>query len=172
MWNATSLICVRNCSQIINATSLSVANTSECSCLTNYYWNSSQTSCSPNLICGDGFLAGVEQCDDNNTLDGDGCNADCTLGNNNGCPALSPFINPITGNCTNACPSGYYINTSSYSCPACSTITSYCTQCDSNGTICTSCQTLYLYNNATAVCDYVPCNDIHCIICPVSMAIC
>ncbi len=30
------------------------------------------------LICGDGTVAGAEQCDDGNTTDGDGCAADCT----------------------------------------------------------------------------------------------
>ncbi len=42
-------------------------------------------------VCGDNVTAGTEQCDDGNTLDGDGCNADCTTGNNNNCPASSPI---------------------------------------------------------------------------------
>jgi len=30
-------------------------------------------------ICGDGMILGAEECDDNNTLDGDGCSASCTV---------------------------------------------------------------------------------------------
>jgi len=33
----------------------------------------------PQLICGDGFKCGNEQCDDGNTVDGDGCQANCTF---------------------------------------------------------------------------------------------
>ncbi|HEY2776048.1 MAG TPA: myxococcus cysteine-rich repeat containing protein [Candidatus Binatia bacterium] len=29
-------------------------------------------------FCGDGFVEGTEQCDDGNTIDGDGCSSDCT----------------------------------------------------------------------------------------------
>jgi cysteine-rich repeat protein len=47
--------------------------------------------------CGDGIKVGTEQCDDGNNVDGDGCNADCTLGNNNTCSASAPFIDPIAG---------------------------------------------------------------------------
>ncbi len=32
-----------------------------------------------NTTCGDGFRAGLEECDDGNVLDRDGCNANCTL---------------------------------------------------------------------------------------------
>jgi len=31
-------------------------------------------------VCGDGFQGPGEQCDDGNTIDGDGCNSDCTTG--------------------------------------------------------------------------------------------
>lgn len=79
-----------------------------------------------NLICGDGFLAGTEQCDDGNNVDGDGCNADCTIGNNNDCPATTPYIDPTTASCTANCPTGYYNSSTNYSCPACSIITPYC----------------------------------------------
>jgi cysteine-rich repeat protein len=46
--------------------------------------------------CGDNILVGTEQCDDGNNVDGDGCNADCTIGNNNGCPAATPYMDPIS----------------------------------------------------------------------------
>jgi cysteine-rich repeat protein len=35
------------------------------------------TACSVTLSCGNGMLDGAEQCDDNNTLPGDGCDANC-----------------------------------------------------------------------------------------------
>lgn len=37
----------------------------------------STSSCSN--ICGDGYLVQVEGCDDNNTIDGDGCSSVCTV---------------------------------------------------------------------------------------------
>jgi cysteine-rich repeat protein len=33
----------------------------------------------PDPVCGDGILEGIEECDDGNDVDGDGCNVDCTL---------------------------------------------------------------------------------------------
>lgn len=33
----------------------------------------------PQPVCGDGILEGVEECDDGNDIDGDGCDTDCTL---------------------------------------------------------------------------------------------
>ena len=30
-------------------------------------------------ICGDGLVVGIEQCDDKNTVDGDGCSSQCQL---------------------------------------------------------------------------------------------
>ena len=47
------------------------------------------TSCGSGMVCsngtcasgtcGDGFVTGTEECDDGNTVDGDGCNGDCTF---------------------------------------------------------------------------------------------
>jgi cysteine-rich repeat protein len=31
------------------------------------------------IVCGDGFVSGTEQCDDTNTVNGDGCDNDCTF---------------------------------------------------------------------------------------------
>jgi cysteine-rich repeat protein len=71
------------------------------------------------IVCGDGFNVGSEECDDGNLVDGDGCNADCTLGNNNGCSATAPYRDPVTNNCTNTCPTGYFANATNYTCVAC-----------------------------------------------------
>jgi cysteine-rich repeat protein len=46
--------------------------------------------------CGDGIKVGTEECDDGNNIDGDGCNSDCTIGNNNNCSKSEPFIDPFT----------------------------------------------------------------------------
>lgn len=49
--------------------------------------------------CGNGITDTIlgEECDDGNNLDGDGCNADCTFGNKNGCPKSLPYaINGTT----------------------------------------------------------------------------
>ncbi|MBK8251369.1 MAG: VCBS repeat-containing protein [Polyangiaceae bacterium] len=41
--------------------------------------SSTGSATSPQVMCGDGKLEGNEECDDNNTADADGCEADCTL---------------------------------------------------------------------------------------------
>ena len=89
-------------------------------------------------ICGDGILAGTEQCDDNNNIDGDGCNADCTTGNNNGCPASSPYISPATGACSSTCPAGFFPNASAFSCVSCYYTCGTCT----DSFDCTSCSSI------------------------------
>jgi cysteine-rich repeat protein len=60
--------------------------------------------------CGDGILVGSEQCDDGNNVDGDGCNSDCTIGNNNGCPKSEPLVIPGEKICYGVCPIGYFPN--------------------------------------------------------------
>jgi cysteine-rich repeat protein len=59
-------------------------------------------SCS--TICGDGIIAGMEECDDANTISGDGCSYTCA---NENCSAICtcdgwgfPFVNGI---CTPIC---------------------------------------------------------------------
>eukprot|EP01127_Copromyxa_protea_P024450 TRINITY_DN962_c0_g2_i5.p1 TRINITY_DN962_c0_g2~~TRINITY_DN962_c0_g2_i5.p1 ORF type:complete len:3441 (+),score=511.54 TRINITY_DN962_c0_g2_i5:5-10327(+) len=52
--------------------------TYECvECGTGFYVVAGQPRCSSE--CGDGLLAGPEGCDDNNTIDGDGCSSTCTV---------------------------------------------------------------------------------------------
>lgn len=70
-------------------------------------------------ICNDTITAGTEQCDDGNNVDGDGCNADCTIGNNNGCIATVPYVDPITSFCSSTCPTGYFANSTTFSCDLC-----------------------------------------------------
>lgn len=89
-------------------------------------------------VCGDGIKAGSEQCDDNNTADGDGCNSDCTIGNNNNCPASTPFILPNTTACSATCPDGYFENYGTFACDPCSY---QCLTC-SNGSVCDTCSSL------------------------------
>lgn len=86
-------------------------------------------------LCGDGITAGTEQCDDNNTADGDGCNADCTTGNNNGCPQATPYKDPVTLTCVSACPNRFYPNATNYTCLACNYTCLTCT----NSTDCVTC---------------------------------
>jgi cysteine-rich repeat protein len=112
-----------------------IASNSTCSstCQTGYIFNTSLSSCV--TFCGDGILAGTEQCDDGGNVDGDGCNADCTIGNNNSCPATTPYRDPITGNCTALCSAGYYNNIATFACLPCKYSCASCT----TGTTCTSC---------------------------------
>ena len=69
------------------------------------------------------------------SMDGDGCNADCTIGNNNGCPATSPYKNPATGACVSTCPAGYYNDPTTFSCLSCDYTCATC----STPTTCNSC---------------------------------
>lgn len=113
-----NLTCTRNV--CIDPYCLSCAiNTSQCqACIaSNGYYMAANATCY--IICGDGFNVGSEECDDGNLLDGDGCNADCTLGNNNGCSATAPYRDPVNNNCTNTCPTGYFANATNYTCVSC-----------------------------------------------------
>ena len=38
-----------------------------------------ETTTGPSEVCGDGILEGIEECDDGNRTNGDGCDNDCTL---------------------------------------------------------------------------------------------
>ena len=42
-------------------------------------------------ICGDGYLVGQNQCDDNNTISGDGCSASCSVEYGYGCNTTNPL---------------------------------------------------------------------------------
>jgi proprotein convertase subtilisin/kexin type 5 len=127
---------VANCSSCPASPSTCVA------CIVGYSLNTG--SCV--TVCGDNVTAGTEQCDDGNTVDGDGCNADCTTGNNNGCPASTPYKDPLTNLCTSTCPSGYFPIPAIYSCPACLYTCGTCT----NATDCLTCSaTSNRYLNGT-----------------------
>jgi proprotein convertase subtilisin/kexin type 5 len=103
---------VSNCN-LCGATILVCAN-----CTNGYYANASASQCISR--CGDGIKVDSEDCDDGNNIDGDGCNADCTIGNKNGCPAVIPIRDPVTNSCTSICPDGYFPNTAVYGCTICS----------------------------------------------------
>ena len=122
-------------------------------CYTNFSLGAGNASCIYYMICGNSFVEGFEQCDDSNTVDGDGCNADCTFGNNNGCPAATPYRDPLTNLCTLFCPTnGYYTNATNYSCLPCSYSCDTC----SNQTLCDSCSAISnrIFNNG--FCDPMP----------------
>ncbi len=95
-------------------------------------------------VCGDGIKAGTEGCDDGNNADGDGCNADCTIGNNNGCPASSPYKDPNTGLCTLTCPTGFFADPATFTCSPC---LYSCLTCSTNST----CETCSSANNRALV---------------------
>src|SRR5258706_6189599 len=61
----------------------------------HYSGASDADACTEFNRCGDGFLrASVEECDDGNTTDGDGCSAQCLA-----CPGDNAFLLPETGHC-------------------------------------------------------------------------
>ena len=61
-------------------------------------------SCLP-IECGNGFLEGTEECDDGNTVDGDGCDSDCTIP----CECGDGFLNDLPG-CGELCDDGNTID--------------------------------------------------------------
>ena len=114
--NNSCLLCrnlIRNCSEC----NYSAVTQAFCTiCDVNYTISTNGLLCSK---CGDAFLTANEQCDDGNNVDGDGCNADCTFGNSNGCSATSPYIDPVSGLCSSTCPAKYFPNTTSFTCVSC-----------------------------------------------------
>src|SRR5205814_6686903 len=54
-------------------------------------------------VCGDGIIAGTEQCDDGNAVDTDGCTSQCVVGapcNAAALPGGARFaVDPLTGHC-------------------------------------------------------------------------
>ena len=40
----------------------------------------------PQVLCGDGIIAGTEKCDDGNATSGDGCSSTCTIERGYVCP--------------------------------------------------------------------------------------
>ena len=113
------------------------------SCVPGFYLATNKTCYT---ICGDNVTAGTEQCDDGNNVDGDGCNSDCTTGNNNGCAASTPYINPVSNTCTSTCPVGYFADPAAFTCLACMYS---CTTCTDNST-CSSCSSAtHRYLNGT-----------------------
>jgi cysteine-rich repeat protein len=70
--------CSPNCLLIDNCTTCEVLS-GQLFCLNcSYALTVQNNECLP--VCGDGLLAsGLEQCDDNNTINKDGCSSSCTL---------------------------------------------------------------------------------------------
>ncbi|CAI2360768.1 unnamed protein product [Moneuplotes crassus] len=70
-------------------------------------------------LCGDGFDAGTEKCDDGNTISGDGCAADCTTVESGW---VCKYGTPTTADVCEQCTAGYVQNDSSnpeYCVPSC-----------------------------------------------------
>jgi len=77
VWNLSSSGCIPNCSNVTNCLNCFVgAGILNCTgCQVGYKVD---TAICLN-ICGDGLIVGAEQCDDNNTISGDGCSNSCTI---------------------------------------------------------------------------------------------
>ena len=51
----------------------------------------------PQVLCGDGIIAGAEKCDDGNTTSGDGCSSTCTIERGYVCPLVKAPCVPDCG---------------------------------------------------------------------------
>lgn len=98
-------VCNNNNNFFLNGTVCDACNSSNCVicsdlttcviCATGYFLNTSNV-CEPQ-ICGDGSVDGTEQCDDGNTLDGDGCSSICLV------ELYYLCINPAPGSLNSTC---------------------------------------------------------------------
>lgn len=52
--------CIKDCGSLANTAGINSLDISQCRCVVNYNWDTLTNTCTPNLICGDGFLAGTE----------------------------------------------------------------------------------------------------------------
>ena len=95
-------------------------------------------------VCGDGIWAGTEECDDNNTIDNDGCSSLCVI------------------------ESAYYCLNVNLSTSRCSPCTTGCLNCSSD-TLCTLCDLNYnsLTNATDTYCDPDCSNISLCLLCHV-----
>lgn len=108
-------------------------------CVTGYVVDSSNTCVTK---CGDGIIIGAEQCDDNNTADGDGCSSTCT-------------IEPA-----------FFCQSTPSACYPCLT---YCLSCVDNVS-CSSCDTLAPWNSTTLSCA-ADCSQVsNCATCSITNA--
>ncbi|CAI2380290.1 unnamed protein product [Moneuplotes crassus] len=79
-------------------------------CQPGFYQNNAANPETCVTICGDGFEAGTEKCDDGNTQSGDGCASDCSQVETNwACRYGSPTSRDYCFNC----PAGYYQDSTS-----------------------------------------------------------
>jgi cysteine-rich repeat protein len=73
--------CFANCSVVDYCTSCTVSTSASgdfigcLACSNGYSVDAGSNTCMP--ICGDGNLAPLEACEDNNNVDGDGCSSVC-----------------------------------------------------------------------------------------------
>ena len=77
-FNISNSSCDPNCSLVTDCVSCTVvSNAISCqTCILGYEVNASNACAT---VCGDGIIAGTETCDDNGTVDGDGCSSTCTI---------------------------------------------------------------------------------------------
>lgn len=66
-------------------------------CPSNQYCSTGKLCVCMTAVCGDGDKAPSEQCDDGNTVDGDGCSATCKI-ETNPCAGVNPSISAATCN--------------------------------------------------------------------------
>jgi cysteine-rich repeat protein len=125
--NAT---CLADCSLIDNCTSCEVSSgQTQCLGCELGYQPAVPTVCSP--VCGDGLLRGAEECDDDNTLSGDGCSGQCLIEDGFACQTAA-------GNQSNCsqCVGATYQSANKTVCAPC--VNYDCGTCDISGN-CTSC---------------------------------
>ena len=121
--------CVLNCSLALGNCTACLDNYGviECTvCVTGFYLDPVDKNCS--VVCGDGILASIEECDDNNTDNGDGCDSFCVIE-----------------------PAYYCLGTVGNS-STCGTCEVNCLNC-SSATDCSLCDTLYVLNDTSCVVD-------------------
>ena len=141
-WNSTDMTCYPNCSPVTGCSSCSVVNpfttnnSIQCTnCTTGYNIDVSSNLCL--AICGDGLVMSGLACDDNNTINGDGCSSICVL------------------------ETGFFCVGAPSVCSACLT---YCDSCV-DATSCNTCSSITTWNATLNQCQAVCTSITYCITC-------
>lgn len=164
-YNTGSASCTIDCSVVAYCNTCNFTSEINCiTCLTGFSLSSNICS----SLCGDGILVIIEQCDDGNLVNGDGCSSNCTIEPTYYCTgtinstSLCSNCQPNCLNCSNnnscsVCDTGYTFNSTNCTID-CSSIT-YCVSCFfSAGVSCTDCLIGYYANSSGSSCYYT-CGD-------------
>jgi cysteine-rich repeat protein len=164
--------CTPNCSLVTNCTTCYISSSTVIcqTCLLGYVVNASNMCAT---FCGDGIIIGIEVCDDNNSISGDGCSSVCAVETSFYCTGTPSVCQPCSIYCTTCssptncslCNILAILDTTNNSCSTNCTIVPSCMSCSilnvnlaSQYLQCSNCTTGYLLNYGANICNTI-CGD-------------